>query len=230
VRAGGAPTLRVYGWDPPCLSLGRNQPAAGPYGRAELERRGIDVVRRPTGGRAVLHARELTYSAVLPERLLGSPRRAYRAINEALVEGLGRLGVPASVQAETEGRARMPWTAPCFAEPVAGEVLALGRKLVGSAQVSSRGVLLQHGSLPLGEDAPPGTDPATSRGWRDHEPSGLAAVLGCVPCWATLTAALTAAWRGRFGVLDQRGLEPAERRRAALFTDRYRDPAWTWRL
>src|SRR5215213_2662474 len=80
VRRGGAPVLRVYRWSPPCLSLGRNQPARGRYRLDALAARGIDVVRRPTGGRAVLHDRELTYAAALPEALFGGPRPAYAAV------------------------------------------------------------------------------------------------------------------------------------------------------
>src|SRR4028119_220945 len=76
VRQGGLPVLRLYRWSPRCLSLGRNQPARGRYDTAALAARGIDVVRRPTGGRAVLHDRELTYCAALPAALLGGPRPA----------------------------------------------------------------------------------------------------------------------------------------------------------
>ncbi|HLM68541.1 MAG TPA: hypothetical protein VK358_13475, partial [Longimicrobium sp.] len=78
VRAGEPPVLRVYRWSPPCLSLGRNQPSGG-YDRDEIRRRGLDVVRRPTGGRAVLHHRELTYSVAAAEGVLGGPRQAYSA-------------------------------------------------------------------------------------------------------------------------------------------------------
>ncbi|HTE21113.1 MAG TPA: lipoate--protein ligase family protein, partial [Armatimonadota bacterium] len=151
VRAGGPPVLRVYRWSPPCLSLGRNQPSGG-YDRDEIARRGLDVVRRPTGGRAVLHHRELTYSVAAPQGVLGGPRQAYSAINRALVAGLARLGVPAHLQPAGEQRAPLPSLAPCFEQPVEGEVTAAGRKLVGSAQRTDRGVLLQHGSLPIEDD------------------------------------------------------------------------------
>ncbi|HEX8359088.1 MAG TPA: lipoate--protein ligase family protein, partial [Longimicrobium sp.] len=152
VAEGGAPVLRFYRWSPPCLSLGRNQPAAGMYDLEAIRERGWDVVRRPTGGRAVLHHRELTYCVALPDTLLGSPREAYTAINRAIVAGLRRLGVDAAVQGDTGRRAPVPSLAPCFAEPVQGEVVAGGRKLVGSAQRRMGSVLLQHGSLPLEDD------------------------------------------------------------------------------
>lgn len=102
VKAGGRPSLRFYRWSPPCLSLGRNQPASPALGEAAA-RRGIDVVRRPTGGAAVLHDHELTYSVAVPVGGLGSPRETYRALNRALVAGLRRLGVAAAVAGEPDG-------------------------------------------------------------------------------------------------------------------------------
>ncbi len=110
VAGGGPPVLRVYRWSPACLSLGRNQPARGRYDVRALAERGIDVVRRPTGGRAVLHHRELTYAVAAPEALLGGPRRAYAAINAALVAGLRTLGVDATQQPDgpTAGAGSIP--------------------------------------------------------------------------------------------------------------------------
>lgn len=97
VQAGGRPALRFYRWRPACLSFGRNQPARGLCDPARAAARGIDIVRRPTGGLAVLHDRELTYAAVLPVGLLGSPRETYRALNRALVDGLRRIGLAAEL-------------------------------------------------------------------------------------------------------------------------------------
>ena len=159
VEAGGPPTLRLYYWDPPCLSLGRNQLAAGIYDEAAAAARGIDIVRRPTGGRAVLHDREVTYSVVVPVGVLGSPRATYAAINRALVAGLRRLGVVGELQGEGEGEgegtgaeATALGPNPCFDGAAPGEVVAEGRKLIGSAQRREGSVLLQHGSLLLDGD------------------------------------------------------------------------------
>ncbi len=173
VEAGGPATLRLYYWDPPCLSFGRNQPAAGIYDEAAAAARGIDIVRRPTGGRAVLHWHELTYGVAVPAGELGSPRATYAAINRALVAGLRRLGVPALVVPERPGApggaaagagapawqralAAQPSSTldamPCFDLAAPGEVVAAGRKLIGSAQRREGGVLLQHGSLLLDDD------------------------------------------------------------------------------
>jgi lipoate-protein ligase A len=231
VAGGGAPVLRVYRWEPACLSLGRNQPARGRYDLAALAAAGIDVVRRPTGGRAVLHRRELTYSVAAPVALLGPPRPAYAAINRALVAGLRRLGAAVSLQPATGARAPLPSLAPCFAEPVEGEVVAGGRKLVGSAQRLLGSVILQHGSLPLHDDqsrvatllAAP--DPSAA----EAPPATLAEVLGREPAWDELTAALAAGWEESLGaVLTRDALTAGEEAAARAGTERYAGPAWTW--
>jgi len=233
VAEGGAPVLRFYRWSPACLSLGRNQPARGRYDLDALAARGVDVVRRPTGGRAVLHDRELTYSVAAPEALLGGPRRAYHAINRALVAGLRRLGAAAALQPSTETRAPAPSLAPCFDQPVEGEVVAGGRKLVGSAQRRLGSVILQHGSLPIEDDQSAVAsfliDPA---GREDAEPPAtLAQVLGRVPAWDELTAALAAGWQETFGApAAPDALAAAERACAEAAARRYAGAAWTWHL
>ena len=229
VAQGGAPVLRFYRWSPACLSLGRNQPAAGLYDEEAIRARGWDVVRRPTGGRAVLHHRELTYSAALPDTLLGSPREAYTAMNRALVAGLRRLGVDAAVQGDTRRRAPAPSTSPCFAEPVEGEVMAGGRKLVGSAQRRMGSVLLQHGSLPLEDDQ--GEVAALLRQpMADADrPAALVPLLGRVPAWEELAAALAEGWREALGAEVVPGaLTDPEKGRAEALAERYASTAWTW--
>ncbi|HEU0052308.1 MAG TPA: lipoate--protein ligase family protein [Longimicrobium sp.] len=235
VRAEGAPVLRFYRWEPACLSLGRNQPARGRYDLAALEARGISVVRRPTGGRAVLHHRELTYSVALPAALLGSPRQAYAAVNRALVEGLRRLGVAAALQPASDRRAPVPSVAPCFAEPVEGEVVAAGRKLVGSAQRVVDGVLLQHGSLPIEDDQSLVSSLTVADAASSMPPVGeggsaaLAALLGRVPEWKALTGALAAGWTAALGArLRADALTAEETARAEEARARYASPAWTW--
>jgi len=150
------PTLRLYGWDPPCLTLGRHQGLDA----ADLDfcsREGIDVVRRPTGGRALLHHLELTYSVVAPLGTGPLPRalqEAYRLICEALVRAMGSLGVEAEL---TGGEVNLelpnPRTnIPCFEAPAGGEVVVRGRKLVGSAMRAHAGTILQHGAIVLDWD------------------------------------------------------------------------------
>jgi lipoate-protein ligase A len=230
VRAGGPPVLRVYRWSPPCLSLGRNQPSDG-YDRDEIRRRGLDVVRRPTGGRAVLHHRELTYSVAAREGALGGPRQSYAAINRALVAGLMRLGVPAHLQPAGTARAPLPSLAPCFEQPVEGEVTAGGRKLVGSAQRTEAGVMLQHGSLPIEDDQSVVAEllRAEVQAAAAGPPATLAGLLGTPPAWDALVKALAAGWEEVLGVRLERGaLTGEEVRGAEGYRVRYEDPAWTW--
>ncbi|MEQ1858010.1 MAG: biotin/lipoate A/B protein ligase family protein, partial [Longimicrobiales bacterium] len=153
----GRGTLRLYGWTRPTISLGRNEPAEA-FPLESLRRSGFDVVRRPTGGRAVLHDRELTYAVVAPLKAWGGVREAYMRIHEALAAGLRTLGAPVEVVgsgATVRGRALPPDAGPCFQVPAVGEVVAQGRKLVGSAQARIGGALLQHGSILLDGDQGP---------------------------------------------------------------------------
>ncbi|MEX2570707.1 MAG: lipoate--protein ligase family protein [Gemmatimonadota bacterium] len=231
VRGGGAPVLRIYGWDPSCVSLGRNQPARGRYDAAALRKAGIDVVRRATGGRAVLHDAELTYAVVAPAREFASARRAYREINAVLVRSLERLGAPASLHAGAPGeRAPVPSTAPCFSEPVGGEVVAGGRKLMGSAQVCLGSVILQHGSLPLRRsralpDLPPGLAADL-----DGHPAFLAEVLGALPDWRSLVESILMDWRAEIGAWERWEMDAALSGLVAALEERYRSDEWTWRL
>lgn len=143
------PTLRLYAWNPPCLSLGYGQKAADvDFMRAAAL--GWDVVRRPTGGRAILHVDELTYSVVLPagdDIAAGNVVESYRRISRALVAGLVRLGVTPAADRRAE---RTDSTGSvCFETPSHYEITVGGRKLIGSAQVRRKEGVLQHGSLPL---------------------------------------------------------------------------------
>ena len=133
VQNGAAPVLRLYRWSPACLSFGRNQAAAGIYEPQRLRTAGIDVVRRPTGGLAVLHDQELTYAVVAPAGLLGGPRATYVTINAVLVAALASVGAPAALAGGSHA-ARPASLEPCFQAPSAGEVVAGDAKLVGSAQ------------------------------------------------------------------------------------------------
>jgi lipoate-protein ligase A len=148
------PTLRLYAWDPPCLSLGRAQPLEQ-VDIVRLHAAGWDWVRRPTGGRAILHTDELTYAVAGPmdhPDLGGGVLDCYQRLSRGLVRALELLGVkpdpPAGTPADEEGR-RQPI---CFEVPSAYEITVGGRKLIGSAQVRRGGGVLQHGSLPLRGD------------------------------------------------------------------------------
>ncbi len=147
------PALRLYQWSPPCLSLGRRQPLAG-VAIERLRADGYDIVRRETGGWAILHTDELTYSVTtLPDdpRADGPILDAYRKLSKGLVEGLALLGVQAEMKpASASGTHNL--SAACFEVPSAYEITVSGRKLIGSAQARPNGRVLQHGSLPLHGD------------------------------------------------------------------------------
>jgi len=232
VRAGAAPALRMYEWSPSCLSLGRNQPASAYYDREHLRAVGVDVVRRPTGGRAVLHDAELTYSVVARDGELGPPRRAYLEVNEALIAGLSLFGVDAAIHRRGPARSPIPSTAPCFAEPVAGEVLAKGRKLIGSAQLRAGGVLLQHGSIPMRPSQLSGLvgGVAGEDSSQRDSPAYLDLVVGRPTSIDDLVQSLTSAWAARVGPLETvLDLNDREFERVSELEAKYRDELWTWR-
>ncbi len=143
------PTLRFYRWSPPTVSLGRHQPVEE-IDLDEVARRGWGVVRRPTGGRAILHTDELTYSIAGPAEhpiLQGPVLDVYHRLSEGLLLGLRRLGLDV-VKAPPSARAR-DVSAACFEVPSAYEISVHGKKIIGSAQRRASGFVLQHGSLPL---------------------------------------------------------------------------------
>jgi lipoate-protein ligase A len=228
-RRTGETVLRVYAWSAPTLSLGRNQRAAGLYHLAALEQRGISVVRRPTGGRALIHHREVTYSVTAPTTVEESARSTYAAINALLVAALTSLGVRASLATPAEP-ARAPTSLPCFVEPAAGELVLDGRKLAGSAQWRDDGALLQHGSILVDDDQSALSlltlEPAVSV----DPPATLREALGRAVEPRDLADALAAAVRA---TLDPHAtplaLDEETRRDAVRLTRRYRDDAWTWR-
>ncbi len=148
------PTLRFYQWNPPCLSLGYSQPAAD----ADLEacaRYGWDVVRRPTGGKAILHTDELTYSVCAPAgepRVAGGVVESYGRLAAGLLAGLQLLGL-APAEAQPDYGTDLGTLGPvCFDGPARYEVTVGLKKLIGSAQSRRLGGVLQHGTLPLHGD------------------------------------------------------------------------------
>ena len=145
----GVAFLRLYRWEPPCLSFGRNEPAKRRYDQSAIERLGLATVRRPTGGRAVWHDAELTYSVAAPETTFGSLAESYNIIHATISAALNKLGLETEL-ASPRDRGTTPLTGgSCFAAPVGGEVVSAGRKLVGSAQVREGTAFLQHGSILL---------------------------------------------------------------------------------
>jgi lipoate-protein ligase A len=224
----GEAVFRVYGWSTPTLSLGRNQRARGWYDEASARALGIEFVRRPTGGRALLHHHEVTYSATLPLGDAAEARVAYDFINDVLLGALERLGVRAERAAEPVSMA--PGVRPCFDVPAEREIVMKGRKLVGSAQWRRGGALLQHGSILIRDDQPTISQLTKTT---THVPPAAATLwdaLGREPSVEEVSVlileSLHAAVGGRPEPLcpDVELQGDVERLRGA-----YADAAWTWR-
>jgi lipoate-protein ligase A len=148
-------TLRLYRWKPYCISLGANQDILE-INEEKAAADGIDIVKRPTGGRAILHSEELTYSVVMPLTSEVSPRTVYRQINFALLEGL-KIYDSGLKELELEGVQpdfisfyKENLSAACFGVPAKSEIKFGGKKVVGSAQKKIGNALLQHGSIMCG--------------------------------------------------------------------------------
>lgn len=227
-RETGEAVLRIYTWAVPTLSFGRNQTAVGRYALDRIAALGADVVRRPTGGRAILHHREITYSVTALATEAVGLRSSYGRINAVLLDALLRLGVPAEVAAP-KSRTPKPTDAPCFVAPTEGEMTTGGQKLVGSAQWREDGALLQHGSILVDDDQETlGTLMVTPP--LDYTPVGtLRAALGRAPAPDEVAAAMFAAVRAsedaRVELLDPGAVISA----AGEFVGRFEDPQWTWR-
>lgn len=223
----GTACLRLYRWHPSCFSFGRNEPALRRYDRDRIEASGLDAVRRPTGGRAVWHADELTYAVASPAAAFGQLPAAYLAIHETLAAALRSLGVPASL-ARAPTRVASLDAGACFASPAGGEVMAEGRKLVGSAQVRQGTAMLQHGSVLLR-----GTQSPVSEVTRGEPPPSLDLALDAFlgedatfEAVADAIARAAARWPGRW---HPEG-DPEDLLSAAVaHEERFRSAEWTWR-
>lgn len=239
VAAGDAPaTLRIYGWQPPGVSLGYFQAVDERVNLAAIAARGYGLVRRPTGGRAIIHHHEVTYSVCIRASALeggGSVLQSYRELSRGIEAGLALLGLPACIAPRDGKRPRKPAGLPavCFAGALGGDMTVDGRKIVGSAQMRRAGAILQHGSIPLRIDleehaeilgGPGGDEAAVLR----HAALGVADALGREVGFAELAAAVEAGFAQTFGLeLIPDDLSPAERAHAErLVADKYATDGW----
>jgi lipoate-protein ligase A len=233
-----APTLRLYRWEPPCLSIGYGQPV-NDVDRERLLERGWDIVRRPTGGRAILHADELTYSVTLSSDhplAEGGVIESYRRISRALLAALDSLGLRPQAQQVNQPNAEGPV---CFETPSHYEITANGKKLVGSAQARKKGGVLQHGTLPLYGDMTRVCDAlryddATARARAKAQVRARATTLeeavgGCAVDWNAAAHALVTGFRETFQIdFVEQELSDVEREHAQQLTrDVFGNEAWT---
>ena len=239
-RRDSLPTLRLYAWEPACLSLGYAQPISD-VDIPHLQARGWEVVRRPTGGRAVLHIDELTYSVIAPlndPRVSGTLLESYHRLAKALVEALRLLVLPVEVQEQAAIPATHNTNPVCFEVPSTYEITVDGKKLVGSAQARRKDGVLQHGSLPLSGDLTRilqvlvYPDEATRSRAAERllaRATTVETALGRIATWEEAAQAFSTAFQSVFDLdLRPAGLTPQEKIRAAeLATVKYSHPEWT---
>ena len=241
IQGASRPTLRLYAWKPPCLSLGHAQPFKD-VDMARLQQRGWEVVRRMTGGRAILHTDELTYSVTGPEnepRLTGSILESYSRLAQALLVAVHDLGLPVEMK-EGKADASGQINPVCFEVPSTYEITVGGKKLIGSAQARRKEGVLQHGSLPLSGDLSRICQALTfpDEAAREDAIQRLLArattvesVLGREVTWDTAAQAFVRAFETQLGLSFEEGnLSATELSRAEeLVREKYAHPSWTER-
>ncbi len=240
-RGAAPPTLRLYAWEPACLSLGHAQPIAN-VDVARLAARGWEVVRRATGGRAILHIDELTYSLIGSARepvLAGGVLESYNRIARALLYALRSLHAPVEMKEErTDGNA--PPNPVCFEVPSTYEITVGERKLIGSAQARKKEGVLQHGSLPLTGDltricqalvfeSESAREEASKR--LLERATTLEVARGQAVSWETASQAFRRAFEAQLGLdFEAEGLSDSETKRIEeLVREKYDHPSWTQR-
>jgi len=237
------PTLRLYAWQPPCLSIGYAQPVAD-VDRQRLDELGWGLVRRPTGGRAILHSDELTYAVIAANtnpHVAGGVLQSYQHLSRGLVAALTMLGLHVEVQPNIPVPEEQRTNPVCFQAPSAYEITVRGRKLVGSAQVRRRGGVLQHGSLPLKGDITRICQVLRFEGEASSQQSvqsireravTVEELLGRQVPWQQAAEALIEGFTNAIGLsLDLQPPTEAEYKRAEmLVSSRYSQSSWTERI
>ncbi len=234
------PTFRIYGWSPFCLSLGYGQRVREADTEA-LRRRGWDLVRRPTGGKAILHGDELTYSLSLPlDHPLagGDVVESYRRISVGLLRALECLGLSAAAERNAESSRNDTIGPVCFEMSSHYEINLDGRKLIGSAQLRRKGVMLQHGTIPLWGDVARICDVLDFDSKRDRDAqkfsvgqhaTTLSQALGRALSWHEVASALESGFAEAFDLELAPGQlsEREEERASVLGAEKFANPEWT---
>ena len=240
-RGESLPTLRLYAWDPACLSLGQAQPFADVDVR-RLKERGWEVVRRATGGRAILHTDELTYSIIAPNdepRVAGTLLESYNRLAQALLLAVKNLELTVEMKEGKTGGNSTP-NPICFEVPSTYEITVDGKKLIGSAQARRKEGVLQHGSLPLTGDLTRICEALVFENESARADASkrllsraatVESALGRAIDWETAAQAFIHAFEAQLGLSLQEGkLSDSESRRAdELVSDKYAHVSWTKR-
>lgn len=241
-RGESLPTLRLYVWTPACLSLGYAQPFAD-VDMHRLEQRGWEVVRRATGGRAILHTDELTYSVIAPHdepRVAGTILESYNRLAQALLLAAKNLSLPVEMK---EGKESNPTdlNPVCFEVPSTYEITVNGKKLIGSAQARKKEGVLQHGSLPLTGDLSRICQALVFENEFERKDASqrlleraitVESALGRAITWEEATQAFIHAFEAQLGLSLKSGeLSESESKKAdALVKEKYAHPSWTERV
>ncbi len=243
-RGESLPTLRLYAWDPACLSLGHAQPFAD-ADIARLRARGWEVVRRLTGGRAILHTDELTYSVTGSAEepvLAGGVLESYNRLAQALLLAVKNLGLPVEMKEVVGHAGGVTHANPvCFEVPSSYEITVDGKKLIGSAQARKKEGVLQHGSLPLTGDL---RRICQALVFQDEAARAIASqrllrrattvesALGGAVAWETAAQAFVRAFETQLGLCFEKGeLSESESSRAEeLVREKYGHPSWMERV
>ncbi len=207
----GLPTLRLYAWNPWTVSLGRHQKPEKALNLAAMAERSIPWVMRPTGGRAVYHAQEMTYSVIAPTEgsFAATLAGTHRSIAGALLRFYRDLGVKAQLTRPAPSGDLDPRSpAPCFVAPGLAEIEYEGRKLAGSAQLRGQRAFLQHGSMPIGPahldlvNLLPGSDSSREHAGEvlSSKSAYLAELMEVLPALTRLFDLLAAAFSEEFAI------------------------------
>ena len=237
------PTLRLYDWHPYTLSLGHAQP----YSDVDLQAltvKGWDVVRRPTGGRAILHAEELTYSICAPQddmHVSGNVLKSYRMLSTGLLKALEFAGIPADSKPKKETESHTSANPVCFQSPSDYEITYQSKKLIGSAQARHHQGVLQHGAIPLNGDIgrivsvlsfPDKDARENARQRLFARATTVSAILGHQTSWDMLVNCMIEGFKAALNInLEQSNTTDHEKQRAyQLLKEKYANDRWTKRL
>lgn len=237
------PILRLYAWQPACLSLGHAQPFSE-VNTSIIKTHGWDIVRRPTGGRAILHVDELTYAVIAPQtepRVKGGVLESYLRLSKALLEALRILGLKPQADEKYSDQKPINQNPVCFEVPSNYEITVNGKKLIGSAQARRKESLLQHGALPLYGDL---TRIISALNFADEtaqmeanarllaHATTIERELGIALSWQAASQAFQNAFKKELNLDLQPGqLTQQEVHRAQqLMEEKYDHPSWTERI
>lgn len=241
-RGEALPTLRLYAWNPPCLSLGHAQ-SFKDVDVARLQSNGWDVVRRLTGGRAILHTDELTYSVIggadVPA-LFGGVLESYNRLAQALMFAAREIGLPVEMNVGHASSMTSAANPVCFEVPSTYEITVNGKKLIGSAQARKKEGVLQHGSLPLTGDLTRICEALKFENESARENAAqrllsraatVESILGKEIAWEAAAQSFVKGFEAQLGINFERGeLSESESARAEeLVKEKYANPAWTER-